>query len=146
MTTPLQFPFAEDKLYQLKLFAMGRGYDRGRRDNPLDIDFHEDDLGRILCNVYALAEGPYLFDSRQENTARCTARVALEYARAYNAGRLSNGNKTLSFDALVKSVPMSMSIAASAEEYEAVLQELHHVDKRGEASVILSSKDELPED
>lgn len=135
----------DDKLYVLKLYAMGQGYEHGRRRNPLDIDFHDDEFGRFLCNAYALSPSNYLFDTHQDQPARRTARIALEYARAYNAGQISAGNPTLHLDALIKSIPMSMSIAASPEQYETVLEELRHFDKRGEANIIVPPDDEFNE-
>lgn len=117
-------PFQEDKLYQLKLYATGYAFQKGSRSRPSDFDFYDNILGRILCNVYALSPAEAIFDSTVDSPARRTARVALSYARAYNAGRATVGLEPISTERLILAVPSSMNIAAEDEESNEVVEEI----------------------
>lgn len=124
MQKNLIFPFQEDKLYQLRLYANGYAFQRGSRDLPNDHDFHDDNFGRILCNVYALSPMEAIFDPTEDTPAQRTARVALEYAKAYNAGRAQSGLAPIPPETLITTVPWSMSVAADNKEIQEVVEEI----------------------
>lgn len=121
MQKNLFFPFQEDKLYQLRLYASGYAFQRGSRDDPNKYDFHDDNMGRILCNVYALSPADAIFDATGDTPAQRTARIALEYVTAYNAGRALAGREAIPAESLVQSLPLSMSLAADDHEIEEVI-------------------------
>lgn len=128
----LIYPFQEDKLYQLRLYATGYGLMAGSRSMVNEYDFNDDNFGRILCNVYALSPMEAVFDSHEDSPAKRTARVALEYARAYNLGRKQTDNEPLPFNKLLLSVPIAMGIAAEDGEISGVIQELEAFHESGE--------------
>lgn len=132
MMENLVYPFQTDKLYQLRLYASGYGFQSGCRATAGDNDFIDDNFGRILCNVYALSPTEAIFDSNHDNPARRTARVVLEYARAHNAGRRAQGKETLGYEKMFFSLPMAMSIAADNKEIDAVCAELKDFQAAGE--------------